>query len=299
MQDEEFDHRQIEARTAQIWEQRQIYRFGRFSGRPVFSVDTPPPYVSAAHLHVGHAMSYSQAEFVICYKRMKGFDVFYPMGFDDNGLPTERYVEQVHKINKKTIARSAFRQLCLEETARGAKVYENLWRRLGLSVDWCLRYSTIDERCQRAAQKSFLELFRSGVLYRSNDPVLWDTVYDTALAQADLEVVSRRSTLLNIKFSGSDSSSLVISTTRPELLAGCVALYRHPNDARYHCLAGVRATVPLFGHSVPIKTSEDVDPDFGTGLMMVCTFGDAEDVKKWRVDKLETRIVVGRDGKLT
>lgn len=298
MSTEEFDHAAIERRAAGLWETRRIHDFDRRPDAPVFSVDTPPPYVSAAHLHVGHAMSYSQAEFVVRYKRMRGFNIFYPMGFDDNGLPTERYVEQTCKVDKRSISRSGFRALCMEETARGAIVYEDLWRRLGLSVDWRLRYSTIDRRSQLSAQRSFVDLLRSGRIYRSHDPVLWDTKYETALAQADVEFRSRAGQLHDIAFVDARGRELIVATTRPELIPACVALYCHPEDPRYRDLEGSAAIVPLSDRRVPIITSDSVDPEFGTGLMMVSTFGDAEDVRKWREDKLETRIILGHDGKM-
>ncbi len=297
--DKNFDHTQAQENCKKLWEDSGIYKFDKNSEKEVFSVDTPPPYVSAAHLHVGHAMSYSQAEFVVRYHRMNGKNIYYPMGFDDNGLPTERYVENKYKINKKKTTRAEFRALCEKETKEGAKTYEELWRTLGLSVDWDQRYSTIDEHCRRTAQASFIDLFEKGFIYRSDEPVLWDTHFETALAQADLETLHRKGKLNDIAFTGEDGSQLVISTTRPELIPGCVALYVNPKDERYTHLVGKTATVPLFNYSVPIKTSEDVDLEFGTGLMMCCTFGDSEDVKKWKIDKLETRIVVGKDGKMT
>ncbi|GGD17517.1 valine--tRNA ligase [Aquisalinus flavus] len=296
---EALDHAEMERRIRDFWEAEGVYKYDPDSGKPQFSVDTPPPYVSAAHLHVGHAMSYSQAEFLVRYKRMTGHEIFYPMGFDDNGLPTERFVEQTHKVNKKTISRADFRALCMEETAKGAVAYEEMWRDLGLSIDWRLRYSTIDEHCRRTSQLSFIDLYKKGEVVRSDDPVLWDTVYDTALAQADLEVMDRKGQLFDIAFRDPDGNDMVISTTRPELIPGCVALYHHPDDERYKPLAGKSASVPIFDYDVPLKTSEDVDPEFGTGLMMCCTFGDGEDVKKWRIDKLDTRLVIGRDGKMT
>lgn len=297
--DKNFDHTQAQENCKKLWEDSGIYKFDKNSEKEVFSVDTPPPYVSAAHLHVGHAMSYSQAEFVVRYHRMNGKNIYYPMGFDDNGLPTERYVENKYKINKKKTTRAEFRALCEKETQEGAKTYEELWRTLGLSVDWDQRYSTIDEHCRRTAQTSFIDLFEKGFIYRSDEPVLWDTHFETALAQADLETLHRKGKLNDIAFTAEDGSQLVISTTRPELIPGCVALYVNPKDERYTHLVGKTATVPLFNYTVPIKTSEDVDIEFGTGLMMCCTFGDSEDVKKWKIDKLDTRIVVGKDGKMT
>lgn len=295
----ELDTAALEAMCRDLWERSGIHRFDPSRPGEVFSIDTPPPYVSAAHLHVGHAMSYSQAEFVIRYQRMMGRNIFYPMGFDDNGLPTERYVEKTFNINKKKTTRAAFRALCLEETRKGGKEYEQLWRALGLSVDWTLRYSTIDDHCRATAQKSFLDLERKGRVYRSDEPVLWDTHFETALAQADLESVERTGQLHDVAFLGEDGTPLVIATTRPELIPACVALYFHPEDARYQHLRGRRATVPQSGHTVPILCDEDVALDFGTGLMMVCTFGDGEDVRRWKRDGLETRIVIGPDGRMT
>jgi valyl-tRNA synthetase len=290
----EFDHRAVEAAVRELWEAHDIYRYDRSGDGPVFSVDTPPPYVSAAHLHVGHAMSYSQPDFIVRYRRMRGERVFYPIGFDDNGLPTERYVEQVHGVRAVDMTRAEFNALCLAETGRVAGRYEDLWRRLGLSVDWSLRYSTIDTRCQRTAQTSFVTLHQAGYLRRAEDPILWCPEDRTSLAQADVEDLERTSRLHTIRFSG--DHDLLIATTRPELLPACVALYHHPADTRYAGLE--RATVPLFGYEVPVLTDESVDPEYGTGLMMVCTFGDSEDVLKWRRDHLDLRLVVEPDGRL-
>jgi valyl-tRNA synthetase len=297
--DKEIDIGALEARCRELWESTGIYRFSSEGQAPVFSIDTPPPYVSAAHLHVGHAMSYSQAEFVVRYHRMTGKRIFYPMGFDDNGLPTERYVEKTYNIDKRKITRSEFRALCLQETKKGAAQYEELWRSLGLSVDWRLRYSTIDDHCQRTAQLSFIDLYRKGHIYRSQEPVLWDPQLETSLAQADLESMQRKSQLHDVAFSSPDGTQLVISTTRPELLPACVALYCNPTDERYRKLIGSQAVVPLFGHTVPVMADEDVLKDFGTGLMMVCTFGDGEDVRRWKRDGLATRLAIGTDGRLT
>ena len=288
----EYDHRAVEAAARELWEAHDIYRYDRDGDGPVFSVDTPPPYVSAAHLHVGHAMSYSQPDFIVRYRRMRGERVFYPIGFDDNGLPTERYVEQAHGVRAVDMPRAEFTALCLAETRRVAERYEDLWRRLGLSVDWSLRYSTIDARCQRTAQTSFVKLYEAGHLRRAQDPILWCPEDRTSLAQADVEDLERTSRLHTIKF----GDGILIATTRPELLPACVALYHHPGDARYSGLE--RATVPLFGYQVPVLTDESVDPEYGTGLMMVCTFGDSEDVLKWRRDGLDLRLVVEPDGRL-
>jgi valyl-tRNA synthetase len=311
-----YDHLPLEAACRDRWEATGIHRFephappddgddgdgggggdgdGAAPGE-IFAVDTPPPYVSAAHLHVGHAMSYTQAEIVVRFHRMCGRRVFYPMGFDDNGLPTERFVEQTHRIDKAKTSRAAFRALCLEETARGARAYETLWRSLGLSVDWDLRYSTIDAHCRRTAQWSFLDLYRKGRIERRNDPVLWDPAHGTALAHADLETRSRRQKLHTLRFRDRAGRELPIATTRPELLPACVALYHHPDDERWAGLT--EALVPLFDRAVPVLADRDVRMDFGTGLMMVCTFGDLDDVRRWRRDQLPLRMVIGPDGRL-
>jgi len=297
--EKDVDTPSLEENCRNLWDSQHTYRYDPSAPGPVFSVDTPPPYVSAAHLHVGHAMSYAQAEFIVRYQRMNGKKIFYPMGFDDNGLPTERFVEKTYNIDKKKTSRSAFRALCLEETRKGAAQYEELWRALGLSVDWRLRYSTIDDHCQRTSQTSFIDLFKKGRIYRSSEPVLWDPQLETALAQADLETIERKSELHDIVFHSTTGAPLVISTTRPELLAGCVALYCNAEDVRYQALIGGEATVPLFGHTVPIRADRDVLPEFGTGLMMVCTFGDSDDVKRWKRDSLALRASIGPDGRMT
>jgi valyl-tRNA synthetase len=284
----------IEARARALWDATRIHEFDPDGEGEVFSVDTPPPYVSASHLHVGHAMSYAQAEFIVRYQRRRGRRVFYPIGFDDNGLPTERYVERTHQIDKATISRSEFRRLCLDETRRGAEAYETLWRRLGLSVDWRHRYSTIDDRCRRISQQSFLDLWRTGRIYRAEAPVQWDPVLRSSLSQADIETRTRQGRLHEIAF----SDDVRIATTRPELLPACVALYRHPNDERWVHLAGSTVEVPLFGQRVPVLEDPTVRTDLGTGLLMVCTFGDGDDVERWRRDGLDTRLCIGDDGRL-
>ncbi|MCA1707099.1 MAG: valine--tRNA ligase, partial [Actinobacteria bacterium] len=298
MQSSEYDCSAVEANVRLLWKARDVYRYDSDLTGPVFSIDTPPPYVSASHLHVGHAMSYSQADFVVRYHRMRGERVFYPMGFDDNGLPTERFVEQKYGIRAADTPRSEFIKLCMEETKSTAARYEDLWRQLGLSVDWSQTYSTIDPRCQATAQTSFVKLREAGYIRRSRDPILWCIECRTALAQADIEDLERKGRIHRIALSAVETGEpLIIATTRPELLPACVAMYFHPGDERYAQLEGTRARVPLFGQEVPIKTDESVDPEFGTGLMMVCTFGDVEDVTKWRRDSLDLRLVLGPDGR--
>ncbi|MBD3243406.1 MAG: valine--tRNA ligase [Chitinivibrionales bacterium] len=293
-----YDPNEAEPRIAARWREQNLFAFDPDSTAECYSVDTPPPYVSADHLHIGHAMSYSQAEFIVRYKRMRGYNVFYPMGFDDNGLPTERFVEQKYGIDKRTADRERFIELCLKETRAGAETYRTLWDRLGISVDWSQSYSTIDQRCRRAAQRSFIDLYRQGLIERRDEPVQWCYQCGTSLAQADIETREGPAEIHDIAFTGPDNQPLVISTTRPELLPACVALYAHPDDERYRALIGRPATVPLFGHTVECRTHPDVDPSYGTGLMMVCTWGDTEDVIKWRTDRLPTRPVFDEAGRL-
>ena len=295
-----YDHVSVEREVRGLWEANDIYGFDPAGSGPVFSVDTPPPYVSASHLHVGHAMSYSQPDFIVRFRRMRGERIFYPMGFDDNGLPTERYVEKKLGVKAAELPRAEFVRLCLEETKAAAVRYEDLWRRVGLSVDWSQLYSTIDPRCQQTSQGAFITLYGRGHVRRGTDPILWCPECQTSLAQADIDDLERSGKLYDIRFADSAGGQpLTIATSRPELLGACVALYCHPGDERYAALRDGTAIVPIFGHTVPIRTDESVDAAFGTGLMMVCTFGDGEDVVKWRRDRLDLRMIVGADGRLT
>jgi valyl-tRNA synthetase len=297
--DKNYDSKIVEEKWQKYWEKEGTYRFDPNSSKLVFSVDTPPPYVSADHLHVGHAMSYTQAEIIIRYHRMKGKNIFYPMGFDDNGLPTERYVEKKYKIDKSKITRQEFVKLCLKETKEGGKVYEKIWRRLGLSIDWSLLYSTINPLSQRIAQRSFIDLYKKGRIYRSESPTFWCTHCQTALAQADLEDQEEDSVMYDIEFKFENGDPAIISTTRPELIPACVALYVHPKDNRYSHHIGGTAITPIFKENIPIKTSDAVEMNKGTGLMMVCTWGDIEDIEKWKIDKLETKLIINKNGKLS
>ena len=292
-----YDFKASEKKWNEYWKKKEIYKFDSKSKKKIYSIDTPPPYVSASHLHVGHAMHYSQFEFIARYKRMKGFNVFFPMGFDDNGLPTERFVEKTHNVNKSKISRKEFTKLCLDETKKGIENYKNLWDSLGISVDWNLTYSTIDPRSTLVAQKSFIELYKKGFLERKDIPIIWDVKLQTSLAQADLEDVEKSSYFNDIIFK-TEEENLVISTTRPELLPACVGLFYNPKDKRYKKLKDLKAKVPLFDYEVPILEDESVEIDKGTGLMMVCTFGDKEDIEKWSKYNLELRICITKDGKL-
>lgn len=291
-----YDPSVAEPRLQKLWEEAGIHAYEQDSKKETYSVDTPPPYVSAAHLHVGHAMSYTQAEFVVRYKRMKGFNIFYPMGFDDNGLPTERFVEKKYKIDKSKISRKEFVELCLKETREGGKTYESLWRSMGLSADWSQLYTTISPLPQRVAQRSFIDLLKKGKLIRKEEPILWCITDQTALAQADLEDQEMEGTLNYVEFEFEDGSPAMIATTRPELIPATVAMFVHPEDDRYKDKIGTKVKPPLFDHELEVFADESVDPEFGTGLMMVSTWGDTEDVAKWRQYNLPTRLAFDKRG---
>lgn len=263
-----------------------------------FVIDTPPPTVSGT-LHMGHVFSYTQADFIARFQRMNGKNVFYPMGFDDNGLPTERLVEKTKKIRATDMSREEFINVCLGVSEEARVEFRTLFQSIALSVDWDQEYHTISEDSRRLSQLSFLDLVNKGEVYRKQQPMLWDPVDQTAIAQAEVEDKMLPSHFTDIAFACAETGEeLVIGTTRPELLPACVALFYHPDDGRYTHLKGKNATVPLFGFSVPILTDASVEPEKGTGLMMCCTFGDEKDIEKWRTHNLPTRMVLNKFGKV-
>jgi len=293
------DLRKSEKKWQKFWEREKMFRFDPGSGKPVFSIDTPPPYASAGHLHIGHALHYTQFEIIARFRRMSGFSVHFPPCFDNNGLPTEKYVEEKFKIDKGTTTKHEFRKLCLKESRKVEKIYaDNVFRGLGHSYDWDLLYTTIDPGAQRVSQMSFLDLLKKGYAYRSEEPTLWCTKHQTALAQAEIEDLKRTTSLNYILFDLEGGKKVEIATTRPEFLPACVAIFVNPGDRRYRNIAGKKAKVPLFGHEVKIMESKDVDPGFGTGIMMVCTFGDTADIEKWKKHRLPLKICITRDGRL-
>ena len=311
----------LEARWGAVWDEQGTYRFDRTRDRAgVFSIDTPPPTVSGS-LHVGHIFSYTHTDTVARYQRMRGQAVFYPMGWDDNGLPTERRVENFYGVRcdpsvpyvegyrppaqpaKKrqdfdAISRRNFVELCEELTATDEQVFEDLFRLVGLSVDWSLTYTTVSDRTQRISQRAFLRNLARGEAYSQEAPSLWDTTFQTAVAQAELEDRDRPGAYHDLAFHRTDGGGdVVISTTRPELVVSCVALVAHPDDERYQPLFGSTVTTPVFGVEVPVRAHKLAEPDKGTGIAMICTFGDLTDVIWWRELDLDTRAVLGKDGR--
>ena len=314
----------LEGRWDAAWEEHGTYRFDRTKTRDeVFSIDTPPPTVSGS-LHVGHVFSYTHTDTVARYQRMRGSEVFYPMGWDDNGLPTERRVQNyygvrcdpslphdptfeapadagdpqaIKKRREINISRRNFVDLCHRLTAEDEKAFEALWRHLGLSVDWSQTYATIDERSQRLAQRAFLGNLARGEAYQMEAPSLWDVTFRTAVAQAELEDRDRPGAYHKLIFHAADGSDVQIATTRPELLVSCVALVAHPDDERYRPMFGHCVTTPVFGVEVPVLAHELADPEKGTGIAMICTFGDTTDVTWWRELDLPVRAVIDRSGR--
>src|SRR5689334_23926682 len=301
----------LEAKWGPAWEREGTYRF--VPGRPrheVFSIDTPPPTVSGS-LHVGHVFSYTHTDVVARFQRMRGKSVFYPMGWDDNGLPTERRVQNFYGVRCEpslpydqsfeppekpgksaiSVSRPNFIELCARLTVEDEKAFEALWRHLGLSVDWSLTYATVDAHSRRTSQLAFLRNLSRGEAYLSEAPTLWDVTFQTAVAQAELEDRERPGAYHRLAF-----GPVQVDTTRPELLPACVALVCHPTDARYAGLVGSTVHSPLFNVDIPVHAHRLADPDKGTGIAMVCTFGDLTDVIWWRELDLPTRVVIGRDG---
>jgi len=309
----------LEATWAARWEAEGVYSFDRTATRAqVFSIDTPPPTVSGS-LHIGHVFSYTHTDAVARFQRMRGRQVFYPMGWDDNGLPTERRVQNYFGVrcdpslpydadfippdeapkDPIAISRPNFVALCHQLTIEDEQVFEHLWRTLGLSVDWAHTYATISERSQRVSQRGFLRLAVRGQVVQRTAPTLWDVDFRTAVSQAELEDRERPGAYHRLRFPRVDAEGGVeIETTRPELLPACVALVAHPDDERYQPLFGTFVSTPLFGVRVPVLAHELADPEKGSGIAMICTFGDTTDVVWWRELSLPTRTVVGRDGRL-
>lgn len=295
--DKRFDHKQAQEFLKNLWREKAVYSRKNNPGA-LYSIDTPPPTVSG-NLHIGHIFSYTQADIIARYKRMNGFSVFYPFGFDDNGLPTERYVEKKRKVKAYAMSRSEFIELCLEETQLAAQQFKQLWQSIGLSADWDHTYSTISEASRKISQESFLRLLEKGYIYRTNEPALYCVSCRTSVAQAELDDTEQASTFNDIIFKDQNGSDLLISTTRPELLGSCVALFYFPGDPRYADLQGKMASVPLFGHQVPILEDDSVDPEKGTGLVMCCTFGDKTDIHWYKKHALTYRQTIGLNGKMT
>lgn len=303
------------------WKEEKTYSYNPQSKRENFVIDTPPPTVSGS-LHIGHIFSYTQTDILARFQRMLGKNVFYPMGWDDNGLPTEKRIQNLYGVkcspeldyaphlslekispshkqknpHLKGISRRNFLELCEKQVFEDEMKYKKLWYHLGLSVDWSQTYQTIGTHTQKLAQFSFLDLYKKNLVENQFSPVLWDTQFQTAVAQADIEDREQKGFYHDIRFQLNQKESFVISTTRPELLPACVAVAAHPEDSRYKKFFHQKAITPLFQSKVPFLPSRHADPEKGTGILMICTFGDMEDVAFWKKQNLPLLQVIDEEG---
>lgn len=321
----------LESKWGDRWESDGTYRFDRAAALAhptprdnIYSIDSPPPTASGS-LHIGHVFSYTHMDLAARYQRMRGKSLFYPMGWDDNGLPTERRVQNYYGVrcdptlpyepdftppfeggdnksskaaDQKPISRRNFIELCETLTVEDEKQFEALWRTLGLSVDWAQTYRTIGPESQTAAQRAFLRNLARGEAYRSEAPTLWDVSFRTAVAQAELEDKDMPAAFHRVAFRKPDGAPVYIETTRPELLPACVALVAHPDDERYQPLFGTTVRTPIFNVEVPVVAHRLAQQDKGSGIAMICTFGDVTDVVWWREFDLPNRTILGRDGRI-
>lgn len=293
--EKQFDHQKYQTQAAQLWEKQQTYAHTNHQG-PLYSVDTPPPTVSGA-LHIGHIFSYTQTDIIARYKRMSGYTVFYPFGFDDNGLATERFVEKKRGVLAHQMPRSEFIKICLEESHAAEEQFQQLWQKMGLSANWSKTYSTIADNVRKLSQQSFLKLLKKHFIYRAQEPALYCTTCRTSVAQAELDDKQEPGFFNDIVFQDEKGNDLIIGTTRPELLPSCVALLYNPEDTRYQHLKNTFAKVPLFDFEVPVIADEKVEIEKGTGLVMCCTFGDKTDIEWLKKYSLPYKQAIGFDGK--
>ncbi len=285
--------KEIENRWRDFWKKEKIYKFNINSKKKIFSIDVPP-ITPSGKMHIGHVMSYTHFEYIARYKRMQGFEVFFPACFDDNGLPTEKYVEETKKVSKATVERNKFRELCFNSATELEKEYSKIFEVLGFSWNNDLLYRTINSFCQKQAQRSFIDLYKKGEIYREEEPTIWCPFHQTALAQAEVDDLERRTTLNYLTFEVEDGDKIEIATTRPEFLPACVGIAVHPEKYK----VGREATVPIFGQKVKIFRDERVDPEFGTGAVMICTFGDKTDIEWWKAYNLPLKICITKEGKM-
>ena len=314
---QKYQSQQIESKWQSRWDKNKTYAYEASSNKKDFVIDTPPPTVSGS-LHIGHIFSYTQTDIIARFKRMMGYNVFYPMGWDDNGLPTEKRIQKLYavqcdphlkydskfKAEKKTgrqkdykwISRQNFLEVCRQQVLEDEAQYKHLWNQMALSVDWSYNYQTISLESQKISQYSFIDLYNKNLVENRLSPVLWDTQFQTAVAQADVEDREQKTFYNDIAFQLEEGVEFVISTTRPELLPSCVAVTAHPEDERYKKFFGKQAITPLFKRRVPILPSTHADPEKGTGILMVCTFGDMEDVSFCQKQNLSALPLISSQG---
>ncbi|MDR2609454.1 MAG: valine--tRNA ligase, partial [Rickettsiales bacterium] len=297
MLEEKYRFKEIEAKYNILWENSKIYKWNGEKDN-TFTIDTPPPTISGK-LHIGHIFSYCHTDFIARFQRMLGKDVFYPIGFDDNGLPTERLVEQTYKTRAKEVGREKFIEMCHEVIEKSKQEFKELFKSVGISYDWSLEYHTISKEAVTLSQMSFIDLYNKRYAYRKMQPILLDPVDKTAIAQAEIEDKVFESSLNTIVFSTEENEQIKIATTRPELLPACVAVFCHPEDARYTHLIGKTATVAITEEKVPIIADDKVKIDKGTGLVMCCTYGDELDIYWQQKHNLPMKIIIDQDGRIS
>jgi valyl-tRNA synthetase len=293
-----YDPNEAEPRIMKFWEEKQVFKFNSSEKtKPIFSIDTPPPTVSG-RMHIGHACSYSQQDFLARYKRMKGFNIFYPFGTDDNGLPTERLVEKTKKIKSKDMSRTDFIKLCLDFLEEELPKFIQDWKNIGISCDWNLYYSTINDHSRKISQWSFLDLYKKGRMQRRDAPSMWCPECQTGVAQVEVEDKEFPSKFIDVKLKVGNED-LIISTTRPELFPASVAVFYHPDDERYKHLKGKTAKIPLFDIEVPILEDKRAKMDKGTGIAYCATFGDQTDMEWQKAYNLPIKEAISHEGKMT
>ncbi len=294
----EYNWKESEKKWQNYWKDKKIFAFNPNSKAEIFSIDTPPPTVSGK-MHIGHAFSYTQQDIIARYQRMQGKNVFYPWGFDDNGLATELFVEKKTGKIAEQVGREQFVKLCLENTVDAEKEMLANWQSIGMSCDWNIFYRTVSEETQKISQKSFLDLYKLGRAYKKADPTIWCVKCRTAIAQAELEDLDQESAFHHLMFDVPEiSKKIIIATTRPEFLPACVAIFVNPKDSRYKEFIGKKARLPLMHRDVPIIASENANPEKGTGAVYVCTFGDYEDAIWVKSANLPIIQILNSDGRL-
>jgi valyl-tRNA synthetase len=297
MEKNQIDFKVIEEKWREFWEKEKIYRFNPKSRKKFFSVDTPPPTVSG-EMHIGHACSYAQQDFIIRFMRMRGKEIFYPFGTDDNGLPTERLVEKRKNVRSKEMSREKFIKLCTDFLKEELPGFIQDWKNIGISCDWDIYYSTIDKHSRKISQWSFLDLYRKGRMERRDAPAMYCPECRTGVAQVEVEDKELPSEFVDVRLKV-DGEDLIISTTRPELFPASVAVFYNPGDERYKHLKGKTAEIPLFNIEVPILEDKKADPEKGTGIAYCATFGDQTDMEWQKIYNLPIKEAIGRDGKMT
>jgi valyl-tRNA synthetase len=293
----QYNPKEAELRLQKFWEKNKIYKFNINSKKIVYSIDTPPPTISG-NIHMGHAFSYAQADFIARFQRMNNKEVFYPFGFDNNGLATERLVEKERNIKAQMMGREEFIKICLEVSKKYESMFKNFWQSLGLSCDWSLLYSTIDNCSRKISQISFIELYKKKREYRKRTPFMWCPQCQTAIAQVEMKDKETESELVYIKFDTSIKEQITIATTRPELMPACVMVHVHPDDKRYQKFIGKKAKIPFFNYEVDIRANKDVNPEFGSGAVYHCTFGDMDDAKWLEEFNVQAIEIMNKDGTL-